>query len=45
MSTINGKDFTCPKCGGHEIHEIVVGWCRSVSEVKSLSGCDGSWED
>jgi DNA-directed RNA polymerase subunit RPC12/RpoP len=44
-STINGKEFTCPMCGGHEIHEIITGCCRSVFEAKSLSGYDGSWDD
>ena len=35
-STIDGKGFTCPGCGGHDIHEVSKGWCRVTSHVKSL---------
>ena len=45
ICTINGKEFTCPECGGHEIHEIIAGWCKMVNEAVSLWGYDDCWED
>jgi hypothetical protein len=41
MSTINGKDFTCPKCGGHDIHEEIKGYCKLTLRNRGVES-DGS---
>ena len=43
-STIDGKEFTCPKCGGHDLHEEIKGYCKLTLRNRGVeSDCGAPW--